>query len=73
MPNEALREELLLLRFAERPSIRFVSLEWDEMSSVVTIARNLKSKKYAPLSHRNEELLAHTLELIFTLADGPFD
>lgn len=73
MPNEALREELLLLRFAERPSIRFVSLEWDEMSSVVTIARKLKSKKYAPLSHRNEELLAHTLELIFTLADGPFD
>lgn len=73
MPNEALREELLLLRFAERPSIRFVSLEWKEMSSIVAIVRNLRSKKYDPLSQRNEELLANTVKLIFRLADGPFD
>jgi len=73
MPSEALREELLLLRFAERPSIRFISLEWDEMSRVVAIVRNLKSKKYDPLSQRNEELLANTRKLIFRLADGPLD
>lgn len=73
MPDEALREELLLLQFAAQPSIRFVRLEWEELSSLVASIRLLESKRFEPLSQRNEELVAETRKLIFKLADGPIE